>query len=283
MKEKRIIILAVFLLILVGVYVWYSLTYSVTPKGKLVDVATLPPDIALKVKISKGVDAYQKEQGRVPQNLDELKGKYLEPETIKLAKQKDFRYERVSPQAYRIASPKLAAPVQVAAKPPTPAEPAPAAQPAPAGQKTGAPAAAPTAVEPGATPTSLAEIAATYDPKGKADPFKPFLLTQKASTEGFGEAKRKPLTPLQKMALSEIQAGLRAIIWGKMGNKALVEDATGKGYVLAVGTYVGQNDGIVKKILEDRIVVEEYIRDPVENRLTTNEVVLKLKKVETEE
>jgi type IV pilus assembly protein PilP len=85
------------------------------------------------------------------------------------------------------------------------------------------------------------------------------------------------------MALSEIQAGLRAIIWGKMGNKALVEDATGKGYVLAVGTYVGQNDGIVKKILEDRIVVEEYIRDPVENHLTTNEVILKLKKVETEE
>jgi Tfp pilus assembly protein PilP len=85
------------------------------------------------------------------------------------------------------------------------------------------------------------------------------------------------------MALSEVQAGLRAIIWGKMGNKALVEDAAGKGYVLTVGTYVGQNDGIVKKILEDRIVVEEYIRDPVENRLTTNEIVLKLKKVETEE
>ena len=40
---------------------------------------------------------------------------------------------------------------------------------------------------------------------------------------------------------------------------------------------------IVKKILEDRIVVEEYRRDPIEDRLVTNEVVLKLKKGEGEE
>lgn len=273
MKEKRIIILAVILLVLVGVYVWYSMTYSVTPKGKPFDVAALPPDVALKVKISKAADAYQKEHGKVPQNLDELRGKYLDPQAITLAKEKGFQYEQVNPQAYRIVSTKPAAPIVVAAKPPAPGQPAPAAQQS----------AAPAAVAPGAAPTSLAEIVATYDPKGKADPFRPFLLTQKASAEGSSEVKRKPLTPLQRMALSEIQAGLRAIIWGKMGNKALVEDATGKGYVLTVGTYVGQNDGIVKKILEDRIVVEEYIRDPVENRLTTNEVILKLKKVETEE
>ncbi len=82
------------------------------------------------------------------------------------------------------------------------------------------------------------------------------------------------------MPLSEIQSGLKAIIWGQLGNKALVEDATGKGYVVQEGTYVGQNDGIVKKIFEDRIVVEEYRRDPIKGQLVANEVVLKLKKGE---
>mgnify|MGYP001814507167 FL=1 len=85
------------------------------------------------------------------------------------------------------------------------------------------------------------------------------------------------------MPLSEIESGLKAIIWGQLGNKALVEDATGKGYVVQEGTYVGQHDGIVKKIYEDRIIVEEYRRDPGKGRLEPNEVVLKLKKVEAEE
>jgi Tfp pilus assembly protein PilP len=278
MKEKRTIILAVILLVLVGVYAWYSIKFDVTPKTAPVDVAKVDPDIAVTNKISRAVNAYKKEQGRVPQNLDELKGKYLDPQTIQTAKERGLQYEKVGPDAYRVVfAKKQPAPIQVAAKPPAPGQPAPA-KPQP-----GAPAvAALSPATPGTLATALSEIVPTYDPRGKFDPFKPFLRTLRAGAEG-SEANKKPLTPLQKMALSEIQAGLRAIVWGKLGNKALVEDATGKGYVLKVGTYVGQNDGIVKKILEDRIVIEEYVRDPIENRLTTNEVILKLKKVQAEE
>lgn len=279
MKEKRGIILAVILFGLVGVYAWYSWkTGYERPKGTAVDLAKINPDAALTAKIGRAADAFKKENGRVPQNLNELKGKYLDVQTIQTATEKGFQYQQVNPQAYRITAPKTSAPIVVAAKPAAPGQPAPAGPP-PATPAT----AAPPSVPPGVAPTPPAEIVPTYDPRGKTDPFKPFLLAQKAGAEGSPDVQRKPLTPLQKMALSEIQAGLRAIIWGKMGNKALVEDATGKGYVVSVGTYVGQNDGIVKKIFEDRIVVEEYIRDPVENRLTTNEVILKLKKVEKEE
>jgi type IV pilus assembly protein PilP len=275
MKEKRTIILAVILLVLVGVYAWYSMKFDVAPKERPFDVAKVDPDIAVTNKVIRAVNAYKKEHGKIPQNLDELQGKYLDPQTLQAAKARGLRYEQVGTEAYRVVSAKRPAPLQVAAKQPTPGQPAPA-KPQP-----GAPAvAASSPATPGTPAAALAEPVPTYDPRGKFDPFKPFLLTQKGAEAG--EAKKKPLTPLQKMALSEIQAGLRAIVWGKMGNKALVEDATGKGYVLTVGTYVGQNDGIVKKILQDRIVVEEYIRDPVENHLTTNEVVLKLKKVETE-
>jgi Tfp pilus assembly protein PilP len=277
MKEKRTIILAVVLLALVGVYVWHAqrVGSARAPKDIGGKPVVLSPGEQFVAKMNMALNKYKQEKGDYPKKLEALKGKYLDDATYQKAQERKVQYVYVNKEVYRLTFP--AAPVQVAAKPPAPG------QPAPAGQQPGAPAAAPAAVAPGAAPTSLAEIVATYDPRGKVDPFKPFLLTQKAIPEGSGEAKRKPLTPLQKMALSEIQAGLRAIIWGKMGNKALVEDATGKGYVLTVGTYVGQNDGIVKKIFEDRIVVEEYIRDPVENRLTTNEVILKLKKVETEE
>jgi len=278
MKEKRIIILAVILLALVGVYVWHAqrVGSARTPKDIGGKPVSLSPGEQFVGKMNTAVNNYKKDKGDFPQKLEDLKGKYLDDATYEKAQEQKVQYVYVNKEVYRLTIP--AARVQVAAKPPTPE------QPAPAGQQPGAPTASPSAVAPPvAAPTSLTEIVPTYDPRGKADPFKPFLLTQKASAEGSGEVKRKPLTPLQKMALSEIQAGLRAIIWGKMGNKALVEDAAGKGYVLTVGTYVGQNDGIVKKILEDRIVVEEYIRDPVENRLTTNEVILKLKKVETEE
>jgi type IV pilus assembly protein PilP len=276
MKEKRTIILAVILLVLVGVYAWYSMKFDVTPKAKPFDVAKVDPDIAVTNKVIRAVNAYKKEHGKIPQNLDELQGKYLDPQTLQAAKARGLQYEQVGTEAYRIVSATRPVRIQVAAKQLAPGQPAPA-KPQP-----GTPAvAALSPATPGTPVAALAEPVPTYDPRGKFDPFKPFLLTQKGGEAS--DAKKKPLTPLQKMALSEIQAGLRAIVWGKMGNRALVEDATGKGYVLTVGTYVGQNDGIVKKIMQDRIVVEEYIRDPVENHLTTNEVVLKLKKVATEE
>jgi type IV pilus assembly protein PilP len=122
-----------------------------------------------------------------------------------------------------------------------------------------------------------------YDPTGKPDPFKSFILATAIPEGTAPKVVRRQLTPLQKMPLSEIEAGLKAIIWGQLGSKALVEDATGKGYVVQEGTYVGQHDGIVKKIYQDRIVVEEYRRDPGKGRLEPNEVVLKLKKVESEQ
>jgi type IV pilus assembly protein PilP len=131
-------------------------------------------------------------------------------------------------------------------------------------------------------PLVATEAGWKYDPTGKPDPFKPFILASNTQEDTMPKVVRQ-LTPLQKMPLSEIQTGLRAIIWGQLGNKALVEDATGKGYVVKEGTYVGQHNGIVKRIYEDRIVVEEYRRDPIEDRLVPSEVVLKLKKGEGEE
>lgn len=67
----------------------------------------------------------------------------------------------------------------------------------------------------------------------------------------------KELTPLEKVDLSQLKlvATLRAI----SGNKALVEDSTGKGYVINKGTYIGINSGSVIEITNESVVVEEEI------------------------
>ena len=267
MKEKKTIILAVILLALVGVYIWHSHRLEKAKKPKY--NAAITPKQALTKKVVKAVAAYKKKNKRVPKNLDELKGNYLDEETLKEAKAKKLQYVYVNPKAYRISFPTGKRPVAIAKK---------ALPPKEKGKPTGTSSAAgSTSASPEVTTT---ETGWRYDPQDKSDPFKPFIIASRIPEETSAPKVTRQLTPLQKMPLSEIQSGLKAIIWGALGSKALVEDAAGKGYVLQEGTYVGQNDGIVKKILQDRIVVEEYRRDPVQDRLVTNEVVLKLKKGE---
>ena len=73
--------------------------------------------------------------------------------------------------------------------------------------------------------------------------------------------KRVPRTPLERVDLSQLK--LTGIIRSPQGNKALVEEATGKGYVVTVGTYMGNQGGKITEILDNRIIVEEEIESPL--------------------
>jgi type IV pilus assembly protein PilP len=88
----------------------------------------------------------------------------------------------------------------------------------------------------------------SYNPRNRIDPFKPFL--QKILPRLRRAKQALPLTPLQKLSKTELQNGLVAIIWGQLGKRALVQDSSGKGYIVQQGTPVGQN-GIVKQILPE--------------------------------
>ena len=70
---------------------------------------------------------------------------------------------------------------------------------------------------------------------------------------------RIPLTPLEKVSLSQLK--LAAVMLAPSGDKALVEEASGKGYVITQGTYIGRNSGQVVDILMDRIIIEEMAKD----------------------
>jgi Tfp pilus assembly protein PilP len=103
-----------------------------------------------------------------------------------------------------------------------------------------------------------------YDPAGKHDPFEsPFEAEVDrigvAPAKQIVEKKRVPLTPLQRIALSQLK--LVAIVLSPTGNKALVEDPSGKGYIISKGTYIGQDYGRVTEILEDKAIVEAEVED----------------------
>ena len=94
-----------------------------------------------------------------------------------------------------------------------------------------------------------------YDPAGKPDPFKPFILELKRRKE---EAD-KTLQPLQRYQLSQLK--LVAIIWNIENPRALFEDSAGKGYIISKGALIGNNQGKVEDILKDEVVVVEKTAD----------------------
>ena len=100
-----------------------------------------------------------------------------------------------------------------------------------------------------------------YNPEGKIDPFAALFKEEKL-VAGDGEAMGMgkagiciPHTPLQKVDLSQLK--LVGIIRASSGNKAMVEEASGRGYVIEKGTFIGINCGRVAQILKDRIIVNE--------------------------
>lgn len=104
-------------------------------------------------------------------------------------------------------------------------------------------------------------LASVYNPKGKNDPFLPLFQEKPAETslETKKRKKRIPRTPLEMIALNQLK--LTAIILRPAGNKAMMEEATGKGYVVIKGTPIGKNWGKVTEILKDRIIIEEEVEN----------------------
>ncbi len=122
------------------------------------------------------------------------------------------------------------------------------------------------------------QIAGGYDPKGRFDPFEPLFQDKPTAPVVASKDKRKkriPQTPLERVSISQLK--LSAIMRMSRGNSALVEDATGKGYVIKKGTYVGLNSGQVTRIDKDRVHIEEEIEN-VMGELIIQNTELKLQK-----
>ncbi len=102
-------------------------------------------------------------------------------------------------------------------------------------------------------------IPKAYDATGKIDPFEPLFREKPVSVKEKKKKKRIPQTPLERIALSQLK--LVGIIVASSGNRALVEESSGKGYVIKKGTYIGVNSGKVVQIKKEKVVVEEEFED----------------------
>ncbi len=109
--------------------------------------------------------------------------------------------------------------------------------------------------------SGISQQAKEYDSQGRVDPFIP-LLSEKPQPMEPGAGDNKPkriLTPLEKLDLSQIK--LVAVVRLKGRAIAMVEESSGKGYEVGIGTYMGRNGGQVSSINPEGIVVKEYVKD----------------------
>jgi Tfp pilus assembly protein PilP len=122
-----------------------------------------------------------------------------------------------------------------------------------------------------------------YSSDGKPDPFQPFLKTAPKVSKRIA-IKRRPkkesrrpescATPLECMDVGQLT--LVGIIANDKGNRiAMAQDAAGIGYFLQPNLRVGYRNGRVKKILPNRVIVEEEIED-IRGELTLQNRVLLL-------
>lgn len=107
----------------------------------------------------------------------------------------------------------------------------------------------------------------TYNPSGRRDPFRSLIVMG-------GKRSVDLLPPLQRREVSELK--FVAVVWGQLGTYGMLEMPDGKGYAVRIGTRVGPNRGVVKRITaKDLTVVEQYVDFFGETR--TRDIVLDLR------
>jgi type IV pilus assembly protein PilP len=94
---------------------------------------------------------------------------------------------------------------------------------------------------------------AAYVSAGKRDPFRSFILEQAKNHD------IRDRGPLEQFELAQL--ALQAVVWDTPRPRALVTDPSGRGYIVAEGTPIGKNEGVVTKIADNLVVVRETYVD----------------------
>ena len=95
----------------------------------------------------------------------------------------------------------------------------------------------------------------------KKDPFKPFISVKAATPVEMAKQKQslKPQLPIHSFDVSQFR--LIGTVADPKGNKAMVVDPSGKGYVLKTGMTIGKNEGKITRIETSGVDVVEQFRD----------------------
>ena len=71
--------------------------------------------------------------------------------------------------------------------------------------------------------------------------------------------RRENLSPLERFEIGQLK--LVGVVWNVKEPTALVEDSSGLGYMVKVGTPIGSNDGRIREVRRDSLIVDEFFVD----------------------
>ena len=83
--------------------------------------------------------------------------------------------------------------------------------------------------------------------------------------------------PLEQFDVSQLS--LIAVVWKTGSARALVEDPAGQSYIIAKGTRIGKNDGMVTVIDDNLVVVNETYEDYLGN-VTKKDIEMRIRRSE---
>jgi len=113
------------------------------------------------------------------------------------------------------------------------------------------------------------------------DPFHSYLAVvaergQQLLSERLSSISNRTREPLENFDL----ATLKLVAIYKMGENrvAMIQDATGQGYMVRRGNYMGKNNGHIEKISDDTIFLVERVLNPA-GEITDRQVTMTLKEV----
>ncbi len=96
-----------------------------------------------------------------------------------------------------------------------------------------------------------------YNPVGKRDPFRSYLVELSAQQAMSTPARKKD--PTETYTLDQYR--LTGLLTGTSQPKAMVEDPDGRGHLVKIGTHIGKDGGVVSRITSTGLVVTEESRD----------------------
>ncbi len=120
-------------------------------------------------------------------------------------------------------------------------------------------------------PAKLDEHGYAYDPKGRRDPFTPLVVATK------DKEKKEKAEGLEGYDIGDFKLIAIAEKKGKYYGLLLAPD--NKAYTIKEGITLGLHKGKVKKIMSNKVIVTEYIKD-YKGELKPREIVLELLKRE---
>jgi Tfp pilus assembly protein PilP len=113
------------------------------------------------------------------------------------------------------------------------------------------------------------EVEFSYSTGMRRDPFAPIMEKEDK------QAKASERPPLERYNLFDFK--FSGVVWGGFGYNAMLEGPDGKGYFVRVGTIIGPNKGVIKKITQTKVTVEEKFKN-FSGEIERKEIVIELRK-----